>query len=83
MLLTIKGELERLAEIAPPIPQRVIDDFKRKYKDEDTARPSIVNGLEKIEPYKPPPELRRVSIIAEPLTLPEDLKKPDKKPWKG
>jgi hypothetical protein len=83
LLLTIKGELERLAEIAPPIPKRVIEDFKRKYKEEDTARPSIVNGLEKIEPYKAPPELRRISIIAEPIVSPtEDLKKPNKPSWK-
>ena len=81
-LLNIKGELERLAEIAPPIPKRVIDEFKRKYKDEDTNRPSLVNGLEKIEPYKAPPELKRVSITAEPI-VPEDLKKTEKKPWKG
>jgi uncharacterized membrane protein YtjA (UPF0391 family) len=80
-ILTLRGELERLAEIAPPIPYRVIDEFKRRYKNEDTSRPSLVNGLEKIEPYKAPPELKRISIIAEPLQ-PEDLKKPEKKVWK-
>lgn len=80
-LLNIRSELERLAEIAPPIPARVIEEFKRKYKDEDTSRPSLVNGLEKIEPYKAPPELKRISIIAEPLQQ-EDLKKPEKKVWK-
>jgi hypothetical protein len=81
-ILNIRNELERLAEIAPPIPQRVIDDFKRKYKEEDTSRPSLVNGLEKIEPYKAPPELKRLSIIAEPISPPPEEKKAPPKHWK-
>lgn len=81
-ILNLRSELERLAEIAPPIPKRVIDEFKKTYKEEDTSRPSLVNGLERIEPYKVPPELKRISIIAEPLAPPEDLKKKTEKHWK-
>lgn len=61
LMNTIRGEIERLSEIAPPIPARVIAAFKAKYPhEENVARPQITNGLECIEIYKPEvkPELK-------------------------
>jgi len=54
MLDDIRQQIERLQELAPPIPQRVIDDFKKQYANyENVSRPTITNGLEKVNIYKP------------------------------
>jgi hypothetical protein len=67
----LRSEIERLSEIAPPIPTSVIRRFKQKYgHDTDVSKPQITNGLERIEVYIPPPptpELKRTSVIMEPI----------------
>ena len=68
LMNSIRSEIERLSEIAPPIPVHIIRAFKVKYqKNEDVSRPQITNGLEKIDIYRPPPELKRTSVILEPI----------------
>jgi hypothetical protein len=68
LMNNLRSEIERLSEIAPNIPPSIIRNFKQKYSQyTDVARPQIANGLETIDVYSPPPELKRTSIIAEPL----------------
>lgn len=53
MLDDIRQQIERLQELAPPIPQKIISDFKNQYTQyQDVSRPTITNGLEKINIYK-------------------------------
>jgi hypothetical protein len=45
----LKAETERLAEIAPQIPQAIRELFHKKFGTPETAVPVILNGLEKVE----------------------------------
>ena len=48
-LETLRNDIERLEEITPAIPDRVISAFKKKYSgNTDVRRPTIANGLEKV-----------------------------------
>jgi hypothetical protein len=81
LMNSIRSEIERLSEIAPPIPIRVVRAFKAKYsEDKDISRPQITNGLEKIEVYSPPPELKRTSVILEPIVPVLEIKESKAKP---
>lgn len=42
-----RAELDRLIEQSPPIPDRVLEEFDREFKDvKDVKKPEICNGLE-------------------------------------
>ena len=59
----LKETIERLQEVAPEIPQYVINAFKRDYKNyTDTSRPNIVNGIDSIMVNVEPPEPPRSAI---------------------
>jgi hypothetical protein len=46
-------ELDRLIEQSPPLPQSVIDDFKREFEGNTTIKkPEIANGIEHTTPFK-------------------------------
>lgn len=71
MLDDIRQQIERLQELAPPIPQNIIEDFKKQYSQyENVSRPTITNGLEKVNIYKP--EI----IVSEPKPIKIDIEKP-------
>ena len=56
ILTQLRQTMERLAETTPsPIPS-VLDEFNQKFKDKytDVARPSEVNGLQKIVIFRNP-----------------------------
>lgn len=47
----VKESYDRLQEVAPPIPNEIVSEFKQKFSDkkyESVARPEETNGLEKI-----------------------------------
>ncbi len=55
LLKYVKNEYDRLSEISPLIPKRVIDDFKLRFaKVEDITKPEETNGLHAIAIYKEP-----------------------------
>jgi hypothetical protein len=51
LLKVARDTYERLAEVAPLIPYKILEDFKIKFKNYDVAKPSEANGLEEIEVY--------------------------------
>lgn len=44
----ITNDIKNLREQEPIIPSDVIEEYKKQYKDEDTAKPPLCNGLTKI-----------------------------------
>jgi hypothetical protein len=59
--------LARVSEVAPDIPQIIIADYKKQFKNGDTKKPIIANGLDKIQVYvKPKEDTPRVNIMVKP-----------------
>jgi hypothetical protein len=53
LLKYVKDQYDRLAEISPMVPEIVIHEFQRKFKnDKDISKPEETNGLHKIDIYK-------------------------------
>jgi hypothetical protein len=52
LLADVRDKLARISEVAPDIPESVILLYKANFKDNDTSKPIIANGLDKIEIYK-------------------------------
>jgi hypothetical protein len=49
----VKDQYDRLQEISPMVPQKVIMEFQKKFKDEkEISKPEEANGLEKITIYR-------------------------------
>jgi hypothetical protein len=49
----VKDQYDRLQEISPIIPQKVIHEFQKKFKHEtEISKPEEANGLEKITVYR-------------------------------
>ena len=57
LLKIVAENFERLNEISNLIPESIAAKFRTKYKKETIHRPSVVNGLEQIEIYRPNKEL--------------------------
>jgi hypothetical protein len=56
LLKYVKTETDRLAEISPLVPPKIIELFKMRFSCEkyaEISKPSITNGLHAIEVYKP------------------------------
>jgi hypothetical protein len=54
LLKNTQEQYDRLVEISPLLPQREIDEFKRKFaKETEISKPEEANGLEKIVIYNP------------------------------
>lgn len=79
----VKDQYDRLQEISPIIPQKVIHDFQKKFKHEtEISKPEEANGLEKITVYRRsdeeedpgrPPTIRAPSVQSTPkVTLPKE-----------
>lgn len=52
LLEEIRDKLARVSEVAPPIPESVIAEYKIKFKDSLAKAPIIFNGLDSIAVYK-------------------------------
>lgn len=89
LLKYVKDQYDRLAEISPMVPEIVIAEFQRKFRNQkDISKPEETNGLHKIDIYNDlmddeemhemptmkSPELKRVSSYEEMLT-PKELPK--------
>jgi hypothetical protein len=83
----VKDQYDRLAEISPMVPEIVIHEFQRKFKnDKDISKPEEANGLHKIDIYRegydefkelrsvksPSPTVKRVASFEE-LMSPKKL----------
>ena len=57
VLKTLRDNMERLAETTPTPPTCILDEFNRRFKDEDKtiSRPVETNGLQKIIIYRDNP----------------------------
>jgi hypothetical protein len=87
LLNQIREMIERLEEVSPAIPIKVIQSFKSDYKQYkgEINFPSVANGLDNIKINLEPPPIPRTPIPSmeiSPLPEPEDLKKSTPKPWK-
>lgn len=72
----VKDQYDRLQEISPMVPQTVVADFQRKFKDEhEISKPEEANGLEKITIYRradeEEEEARSVGKSVEALSTPK------------
>jgi hypothetical protein len=53
LLKYVKDQYDRLAEISPMVPEIVIHEFQRKFKNQkDISKPEEANGLHKIDIYR-------------------------------
>ena len=49
----VKDQYDRLQEISPMVPQKVVHEFQKKFKNEtEISKPEEANGLEKITIYR-------------------------------
>jgi hypothetical protein len=75
----VKDQYDRLQEISPIIPAKVIIDFQKKFKHEtEISKPEEANGLEKITVYRRtdeeedpgrPPNIKLASVQSTPKSL--------------
>jgi hypothetical protein len=56
LLEEVRDKLARVSEVAPDIPQGIIAEYKKQFKNGETKKPIIANGLDKIVVYVKPPE---------------------------
>lgn len=52
LLTDIRDKLSKISEVAPELPQSVIDNYRVKFKDTKTSKPLIANGLDEIDIYR-------------------------------
>ncbi len=53
LLEEIREKMARVGEVAPDIPEAVLREYKIKFKDGETKKPIIANGIDKIVVFKP------------------------------
>ena len=86
LLKYVKDQYDRLAEISPMVPEIVIHEFQKKFKNQkDISKPEEANGLHKIDIYRdvddempsfnsPTPMMKKVPSFEE-LSTPKELPK--------
>jgi hypothetical protein len=87
LLKYVKDQYDRLAEISPMVPEIVIHEFQRKFRNQkDISKPEEANGLHKIDIYRdmeedeipelklPSPAMKKVPSFEE-LMTPRELPK--------
>lgn len=52
LLQDVRDKLSKISEVAPEIPQSVIDAYRLKFKDSKSSKPLIANGLDEIDIYR-------------------------------
>lgn len=67
----VKDQYDRLQEISPLVPQTIIRDFQKKFKNEtEISKPEEANGLEKITIYRRADEEEsEARTLGKPLSL--------------
>jgi len=60
LLKIVREQYERLQEISPLIPDHILEDFKKRFKDyTEVSKPSEANGLEQVFVYNEGKELEK------------------------
>lgn len=80
-LKVVSEQIQRLNEVQPAIPDAVIDEYNKKFKDEPPtiSRPEITNGLVDIKIYEEP-IVEKIEIATEPtVTIRPPTPEPKKK----
>jgi hypothetical protein len=54
LLDEVREKLARINEVAPDVPENIIAQYKKQFKDNGTSHPVIANGLDIIHVYKEP-----------------------------
>jgi hypothetical protein len=62
LLEEVREKLARISEVAPDIPEQIISQYKKQFKDGDTKKPIIANGLDRIKVFIPPEEESKITI---------------------
>lgn len=52
LLPDLREKMSRIGELALPIPESVVRQFKEQFKDTKTSKPLIANGLDAVSIYK-------------------------------
>lgn len=52
LLPDLREKMSRIGELALPIPESVVRQFKEQFKDTKTSKPLIANGLDAVNIYK-------------------------------
>jgi hypothetical protein len=62
LLKEVRDKLSKISEVAPDIPEIVIAMYKQNFKDNNTSKPIIANGLDIIEVYKEKEEEKQSKV---------------------
>jgi len=54
LLEEVREKLARVGEVAPDVPETVLDEYKKKFHDGEAKKPIIANGIDKIVVYHAP-----------------------------
>jgi hypothetical protein len=54
LLEEVRDKLARVGEVAPDIPEIVLNEYKKKFHDGEAKKPIIANGIDKIIVYHAP-----------------------------
>lgn len=54
LLEEVRDKLARVGEVAPDVPETVLDEYKKKFHDGEAKKPIIANGIDKITVYHAP-----------------------------
>jgi len=54
LLEEVRDKLARVGEVAPDIPETVLNEYKTKFHDGEAKKPIIANGIDKIVVYHAP-----------------------------
>jgi hypothetical protein len=54
LLEEVRDKLARVGEVAPDIPETVLNEYKKKFHDGEAKKPIIANGIDKIVVYHAP-----------------------------
>ena len=63
--------MERISEIAPPIPDSVISTYKSTFKHSSVAKPIIANGLDEIVIFRTDNSVKKSSACSTPIISPK------------
>jgi hypothetical protein len=67
LLEEVRDKLARVGEVAPDIPEIVLNEYKKKFHDGEAKKPIIANGIDKIvvyhAPEKPPEVVPMIRVL--------------------
>jgi hypothetical protein len=52
LLKDLREKMTRISELAPEVPQQIINQYKQEFKDSTTSKPIITNGLDPIKVFR-------------------------------